>query len=154
MKRFSIFFLVLLAINSCIKPPNYPVEPQIEFVSISDIAIGFQDSIDVVISFTDGDGDIGWLEQDTASCDPCDGSCYEHPTIDLIIKRINSSCVIPSHLPYITPKGKIDDISGKITYNIAQILIFPDDTIIYTFQIKDRAGHFSNIVQTPPITFE
>lgn len=154
MKRFSFFFLILVAISSCIKPPNYPIEPHIEFVSISDTMISMFDSVDWQISFTDGDGDIGWQVQDLASCNFCDSSCYEHPTIDLFIKRSNSLCIIPSHLPYITPKGKIDDISGKIFVNSGNIFAFPGETVIYTIQIKDRAGHFSNVVETPPIIIQ
>ncbi len=63
--------LILLAIfNSCFSPPEYPVEPQIEFQSIKfkDVAnAGDADSLILTLRFKDGDGDLGLQESDTAT---------------------------------------------------------------------------------------
>src|SRR5690606_28240519 len=55
--------LIVATIFSCVKPPDYPIEPVIEFERMSRNTM-FQgntntDSVVVTISFTDGDGDLG-----------------------------------------------------------------------------------------------
>src|SRR5688572_18635395 len=59
MKRFTHYFLLLLsavAFVACGPDPVYPVEPQLTFKAYS---INGNDSVKVMFSFTDGDGDIG-----------------------------------------------------------------------------------------------
>ena len=56
----KISFIVIcfaLVLSSCLKPQEFPLEPIIEFNSFSVM----RDSAVLTISFTDGDGDIGYL---------------------------------------------------------------------------------------------
>src|SRR5664279_2275587 len=95
------FVLTLLA--SCLKPPNYSPIPEIKFDSISATHVRqLVDSVTVIISFTDGDGDLGNLKNDT--------------TNNLFFKDSRTGFIYPFHFPYITPEGNVKDISGEIAY--------------------------------------
>jgi hypothetical protein len=63
-RPFYIFFLLLIIVVSCEKPPEYSFTPEINFLSISNISVGTgaivkEDSVTIGITFTDGDGDLG-----------------------------------------------------------------------------------------------
>ena len=53
--------------SSCTKEKVYPVEPHIEFVSLTKVQnnLGYDDKGILKLSFTDGDGDIGLSDADT-----------------------------------------------------------------------------------------
>ncbi len=140
----------------CVKPPDYPDEPVITFERLSkntmlQSTFG-QDSVTITFSFTDGDGDLGF-DDDQESIFIIDGrDSFQKPSY---------------RIPYIEQQGAGNGISGEIsivvpttcciyppplppcdTLNAPQML----DTVFYLLQIKDRAGHLSNQIQTDPIT--
>jgi len=153
----SILILALLFIG-CAKPPDYPDEPVIEYLSISTNSItqsvADEDIILATISFTDGDGDLGNDNRET--------------TIfirDLRDSTLNNSATI---LPKVPEPGANNGISGEITFRIFQsCCIWPPefqqapctpstssflvDTIVYEVYIVDRAGNESNRIQLEPI---
>jgi hypothetical protein len=158
---FLITLSVLLALGLmyCVQPPNYPIEPEIEFLSLSkDVMYQTkfgQDSVLIRFSFTDGDGDLGFSDT-TASIFIVDG-------------RDNFSK--PSYrIPYIEEEGAGNGISGEISILVpTTCCIYPVstgippcdtsmsapqfiDTVFYKIQIKDRAGHLSNTIETAPIS--
>ncbi|MDZ7646380.1 MAG: hypothetical protein U5K54_03920 [Cytophagales bacterium] len=58
------FLFISLGLGGCFTPPEFPVQPQIEFESIvfKEYGSGFDaeaDSLILVIAFRDGDGDLG-----------------------------------------------------------------------------------------------
>ena len=60
MHRYSFLILIIIFfVASCVKPPDYPIEPRIEFVSMNANTFDEldEDSLSVVIYFEDGDGD-------------------------------------------------------------------------------------------------
>ena len=62
MHRYSFLILIIIFfVASCVKPPDYPIEPRIEFVSMNANTFDEldEDSLSVVIYFEDGDGDLG-----------------------------------------------------------------------------------------------
>lgn len=64
IRGFSLFSIILFVVSGCFNPPDFPVEPQIEFESIQykEYGTGFDteyDSLILTISFKDGDGDLG-----------------------------------------------------------------------------------------------
>ena len=64
---YGLFVLVISSLLvSCIKKEDYPDIPSIEFKSFSKInnGLGYDDKGLLVISFTDGDGDIGLGSQE------------------------------------------------------------------------------------------
>ncbi len=64
IRGFALFAIILTGVSACFNPPEFPVEPQIEFESIQykEYGTGFDseyDSLILTISFKDGDGDLG-----------------------------------------------------------------------------------------------
>lgn len=137
---------VLMLIASCVKPPNYPIEPQIEFISFSQTTIQEQqDSFYVTFSFTDGDGDLGWASEDNDTTD-----------IFFLDTRINAVTTVK--LPFIPQQGVGNGISGEVrilmlpTRCAFQNPPVPTQELIYTLYINDRAGNSSNVLTLPPLT--
>ncbi len=153
MKNLYWFCLFAgLLMTSCVKPPDYPTEPTIGFVSVGRTTLKQDvDTTLVTISFTDGDGDLGVSDTD--------------PTTNYIITDTRTGFQEFYKIPLISQQGVGNGISGEISVELrAQCCIpttgvpclpnpgqMPED-IIYTIQITDRAGNASNIVDLPPIT--
>lgn len=151
------FVPVVLLIFSCVQPPDYPKEPVIQYIGLSknlmNQGTGYQDSLFVTFSFTDGDGDLGYPETDPTA------SVFFRDSRDSFFKP-------PLQLPYVEPQGAGNGISGEITVKLPTICcIFttPEgiklacedvpntmlfDTFSYYIKIKDRAGHESNEIKT------
>jgi hypothetical protein len=153
MKTLAFAAGAVLLTTSCVQPPNYPIEPQIAFVSMSDSEVVQFDTIVMRFSFTDGDGDIGYENPSAQDCNGCDSSCYSHPTINLFVRDTRQNCIIPYHTPYIEGVGKIDDISGDFYVTTVPLIVFtpPADTFTFQVQLKDRAGHYSNLAETSQV---
>ena len=152
-----VFFITIFA--ACVRPPDYPIEPKITFVSVTDKAGNKKSSIlqDGIVSrdtmylnftFTDGDGDIGVLN---------DSSLF---IVDL---RDNTRENAARGLPIVPEQGAKNGISGEMRIQIKGTCchgiefcqpskIKPLDTVRYQIYIKDRAGHESNREKTEPIT--
>lgn len=152
--------LTVVLVIGCIKPPDYPDEPQIEYVGLSKNTIAQgngnspADTLAVVFSFTDGDGDLG---SDTDS-------------VDVFLTDSRDGFVNNYKLPLIPEQGLGNGISGEITIRISNkpfniCCTYPDgadaclpnpnypvDTFSYGIRIRDRAGRMSNLIQTSQIT--
>ena len=63
MWRISLLFLLMVTLVTCIQPPDYPDIPELELIGLTKDTVMQsslnEDSIIVVLSFTDGDGNIG-----------------------------------------------------------------------------------------------
>jgi hypothetical protein len=155
--KFSLLVLVCVAISQCVSPPDYPIEPRLSLGSrilskttvLSDIGTSSRDSVLITVEFTDGDGDIGFTKSDS--------SLFIIDTRDK--SRINDA----RGLLYVPEQGAGNGISGEISMvvyggccrGIAPCSFQNDrarDTVTYEIYIKDRAGHESNRVKTPPIS--
>ena len=101
LAHYFPFFIIALII-SCTKPPDYPIEPIIEFERLSRNSMkqGFtnNDSIVVTVSFTDGDGDLGSNDS----------------TIDIFVSdtRIPNAEPSPYKMPFVPVQGVGNGISG------------------------------------------
>jgi len=143
------------AFQFCVKPPDYPKEPVIEFLNLSknimrQTHLG-ADTILATISFTDGDGDLG----------------FEEASESILIVDGRDNVSRPSlSIPYIEQQGAGNGISGEITFQLTStccIYVDPQngikracetvpvntDSVFYKISIKDRAGHISNEIRTP-----
>jgi len=156
MKTWYYFLaLSILLLASCTKPPEYPIEPVLEFVSQSKTSMiqgnTLNDSLSVIFSFTDGDGDIAGGDSG--------------PNIELIDSRTGELAFV-FKVPEIPNSNNKYGISGTIKiaiYNdcclppfpISQLCeplpTFPEDELFYTIKLYDRAGNVSNEIQTEPI---
>jgi hypothetical protein len=64
IRGFGLFAIILIGVTACFNPPEFPIEPQIEYESIQykEYGTGLDteyDSLILTISFKDGDGDLG-----------------------------------------------------------------------------------------------
>ncbi|HEY4652121.1 MAG TPA: hypothetical protein VIG72_11945 [Pontibacter sp.] len=99
MLKYSLACLLLvLALASCRKEPNYPKEPQISFKRVERFDhddLGLQkDSLFLVIGFQDGDGNLGLRPLTKDGSDPDsespfnEGSPYEKNFIVKLLKQV------------------------------------------------------------------
>lgn len=161
MKHFKYIFLFsaigMILLGSCVKEKNFPPEPKIEFVSYTTYGT---DSADCIISFSDGDGDIGILEGDTASEDDyqlkylykgTDGQFYPFDMIDSTAAF--DTLFYSYRVPDITPKGQYKTLEGQIKAKLrSSPVYFPGHTVVkFEIRLRDRAGHLSNMVATNEI---
>jgi hypothetical protein len=169
--RFITPALLLLifanALVYCVKPPDYPDEPVIEYRRIAPttlrqaaiVADPNLETTTVTIGYTDGDGDLGF--NDTTS------------TIEVIDLRVLTPVPNNFTLPDIDHVGAGNGISGEIIITIpttccippptpsGQLLppcrpdLVPDfkrDSVVFQIRMRDRAGHWSNTITTEPVT--
>ncbi|MBL7871643.1 MAG: hypothetical protein JNM78_08540 [Cyclobacteriaceae bacterium] len=64
IRGFGLFLFIAWTLCACFTPPEYPIQPQIEFESVvyREYGTGFDsnaDSLILTIKFKDGDGDLG-----------------------------------------------------------------------------------------------
>lgn len=155
LTTFILGFSVL-SFQACVNPPDYPIEPVLTFKSLSknEMKQGLprNDSIEAVLGFTDGDGDLGNAK---------DGE----DTYAIIFDPRDNVEVQPFKVPYVAPQGKGKGINGEMTLRIYRTCCkYPDgsepclpsatykmDTLHYKVWIFDRAGHKSNELELPAI---
>ncbi len=142
--------LIMFGMAACIQPPNYPIEPEIEFVSLSKSEV-FQaiDTFRITFSYTDGDGDIGLALNDSEN--------------NVIIIDSRTGFEETFRVPAIPQQGVSNGISGEISLLVfascclnSNPICLPTpnanpEEITYTIQLFDKAGNASNIIQTSPI---
>ena len=149
--------LILTGLYACYEKVEFSDVPSLEFIGMDKDSLiqGFskEDSIVFLLELKDGDGDIGFDQQDTLSksiliTDLRTGNISEQFKIPIIpenvvqnglqaevqLKLYTTCCLFPDNIP---PCTKTD--------------LYPIDTISYEIVIIDRAGNKSNPVQSPPI---
>ncbi|MCI4647795.1 hypothetical protein [Phaeodactylibacter sp.] len=162
MKTTSLVMILglSLALISCVKPKDYPIEPKIEYIGFNKLTIlqggpnAPNDTLFLRLGFTDGDGDLG--NDDSA--------------IDIFITDSRTPRFQEIRkLPVIPEEGVGNGISGEIILRfpnkIDQICCLegeeacagpiegvPSETFSYQIQIRDRAGNLSNAVRTETVT--
>jgi hypothetical protein len=158
LRNFLVLLVALLGgatlLQFCVKPPDYPDEPRIEFVSLSTTVMPQRalasDSVIITISYTDGDGDLG-------STDGGSGV--------FLLDGRDEFPKPPFQIPAIEQQGTGNGISGEISVVVENTCcIFPGlppcdpnaapqpyDTLFYYLYITDKAGHHSDTIRTPPI---
>lgn len=180
MKIRTIIGLLLLAmaVCSCQKPVEYPIEPKITyegFTYLINADSTFSGEGIVAFSYTDGDGDLGLDDSDTLPPFGFHDAHYYNMVIDYL-KCVNGEFVkMPLLSPHV-PTSPADTlvlydtvtfnarfkrlrdseepkaISGTMEYKLTvQNPFSPNDTVKFEIRILDRALHESNVIQTEPI---
>lgn len=163
MKTTYLFWLLVpgIILISCAEPEDYPIEPEIEYIGFNKLIIPQggpsqpYDTLELRLSFTDGDGDIG----------------NEGSTLDVII--VDSRTPNDQEfrqLPVIPEEGVGNGISGEIILRfpnqVGQLCclypdnspsctpssVYPVDSFYFEVQIEDRSGNLSNTVRTETVT--
>jgi hypothetical protein len=152
----------MLVATSCFKEPDFALSPEISFDSITsqirlDQFIGAtKDSVVVTIKFQDGDGDLGYNENQK-------GIAQETDDFNYLVKsyrRKNGKFeffepLIPlsGYFPSLKTDSKPGPIEGTLSYTIEFFHSFTpkDDTLKFDIQIKDSAGNLSNVATSEEI---
>ena len=102
--RNLIYILIMLLFFSCKKDDTLSVVPTIEFKSINpSIAQEYIDDINITISYTDGDGDLG----------------ENTPDIDnLFVEDSRNGIVYHYRIPQLAPNGNEIAIEGNFNIKI------------------------------------
>ena len=167
-----VLFCLVLAVMSCQKPVEYPIEPKIEFEGFTYLFnpdSTFSGEGIISFSYTDGDGDLGLDDADTLPPFGFHNAHYYNMLIDYL-KCINGEFVKTPLLSWNVQTQSYDTItfnarfkrlrdseepkaiSGTIDYTLpVQNPFSPNDTIKFEIRILDRALHESNVIQTEPI---
>lgn len=148
---------MLLMEPGCMKKESFPVTPYIEFRGFSSLFdTGFYAKKGILtIYFTDGDGDLGYGDDDTYPPFDSTGAYYYNFVVDLfgmkngVFEHVSTAMPLSSRIPKLTTETN-KAIKGTINDTIP---LFPlsYDTIRFDVYITDRALHKSNIISTPPI---
>ena len=173
----GLFFLVL-AVISCQKKEEYPVEPKIEyqgFTYLFDADTIFSGEGIISFSYTDGDGDLGLDDSDTTYPFGFNDPHYYNMVIDYLkwvdgefVKTPLLSPHVPTHpadtlvlfdtITFNARFKRLRDsenpkaISGTMEYQLmVQNPFSPNDTVKFEIRILDRALNESNVIQTEPI---
>ncbi|HQW85680.1 MAG TPA: hypothetical protein PLH93_00770 [Flavobacteriales bacterium] len=146
---------LLLLTAGCQRTEEFPVEPRIELKSFTTHG----DSASLVITFTDGDGDIGLGQGDTLP--PYDVAPWFYNLFLDYEEKQNGVWVRPALLlplyyrvPVITPSGQDKTLEGELAVALTPWPTIPNtpfDTVRYVVKLVDRALHESNTITTGPI---
>ncbi len=147
----------MIALIGCTDPPDYPIEPVIEFKTmtknIMDQSEFNDDSLTVIFTFTDGDGDLGSNPEDNQ--------------LDVFLTDTRDGFLANQYrIPFIPQQGVGNGISGEVAIKVFSTCCItevfppcfttapdiPTDTVVYQIQIMDRDSNFSNTILTDPIT--
>ncbi len=140
-----------LLFTTCSKPPEYPVEPVINFIGYSKTTLRQAvDTLYIRIGFTDGDGDLGLPvgSKETNASFIDDRFPNEPPTTLLF--------------PFVPEQGVGNGIKGEAIFKLPATCCrylgcdvddpdHPTDIIQYELTLRDRAGHYSNKLKLPPL---
>lgn len=143
---------------SCVKEKDFPVTPVIAFKQYFKYS---NDSADCVITFKDGDGDIGIKPEDTSSPNDFTLKYLYKDTTDGQFKpfdAIDSTSAMDTlfysyRVPNLTPEGQYKALDGEIRAKLrAAPIYYPLHTVVkFEIRLRDRAGHLSNIITTDEI---
>jgi hypothetical protein len=132
--------LLLTAVWSCNKEEELNPVPSIEFVSISTTNVeSFNNQIVVNIAYKDEDGDLGQQDPDEYS---------------LRIKDARLNDFDWYHIPPLTPNNEALNIEGEFSIELNALFLLGNgsqESTTLSFQLIDRAGNWSNTIQSPQI---
>ena len=148
---FTLIFLV-----NCDKDKDYPDTPVITMSQKQE----YSNPVNMIIDFTDGDGDIGLNERDTLppynfNEDPFNKYYYNlllyyFEKNDSIWQEIELPVPYFYRIPVITPRGQNKALNGEIEVAISLPFNRPD-SIRFEIILIDQALRESNRLQTPVI---
>jgi len=135
-----IAFLIVVCCISCKKDEDKPVAPIIAFQSISVSTVEqFNNNPIVKFTYEDYQGDLGETDPDNYS---------------LRVKDSRLGDFDWYHIPPMTPDLKELHIKGSYTLELPSLFLLGSGTqenTQLTIQIRDRAGNWSNIINTPNV---
>lgn len=164
MKKVS-GFIILVAIGSligCYKETTFDVKPAIEFKTLKkeiriDQSDGTKkDSVILTIKFQDGDGDLGFSEEEKKVAVLKNDFNYIMRIFRKkkgVFTEYIQTVPYSGYFPSLNPNGKTGPIEGTLDYS----MVFPHnftpvkDSLKFQVIIKDRAGNISNTTESSVI---
>jgi hypothetical protein len=148
---------IISFVFGCKKSDEYSDTPVIAFKSITlqKNADGYDEIAHLVVSFTDGDGDIGYNSSGNGALfDDSASKYYNNFKVSMDELHAGNWETDTAHdysgrMPYLTPSGNNKALKGDIEMAIFLPFFRPNDTIRYNVFIYDRALHQSNTITTP-----
>ena len=141
--RVLTYILIVLLLFACKKDETLSVAPTIEFKSISpSTAQEYIDDINITISYTDGDGDLGENNPDV---------------YNLFVLDNRNGIEYKFRIPELSPNGNEIAIEGNFNIKINGSGITNSSIsqqVNYDIYVTDRAGNSSNTVSTSSIAIE
>lgn len=133
----------MLLLFSCKKDDTFSVVPTVEFKNISPTtAQEYIDDINITISYTDGDGDLGENNPDV---------------YNLFVLDNRNGIEYKFRIPELSPNGNEISIEGNFNIKINGTGITDESSsqqVNYNIYVKDRAGNKSNTITTSSITIQ
>ena len=149
---------MMLMASSCEKQEDFPIIPAIE---MSEKQI-YENPTEIIIKFTDGDGDIGLDESDTEPPYDFDTVNFNKYYYNLLMyyyeKQGDEWVYVELAVPYfyrvpnITPTGQNKTLNGEIKVNLPTLPNNRPDSVRLEIELIDRALHESNLLTTPVFT--
>jgi len=156
--KISVVLSIFLSIFSCQKKTEYPIVPAITFKSLNKIArmdtsiLGNIDSLELVLDFTDGDGDLG-LPTENSKTDSTTLNTYFtlFKMKNNVWEEIKPVSPIEYFIPNLNSTGKAKALKGVIMIDVSifPYFYFTTDTLRLNVFVKDNAGNKSNVVTSP-----
>jgi len=144
-------------LSGCLKTEEFPDEPAIAYKAFTQ----YGDSASIVVSFTDGDGDIGLDQGDTTGPYAPGETFYhnffvEYYTLENGVWSAPFEFALPLYyrVPVVTPTGQNKSLEGEIAVALKPYPTLPGtsgDTIRYSVKLVDRALNESNLVFTEAV---
>lgn len=132
-----------LLLTGCEKEASeapFPEVPQIRLLDVSRTEVKeFADTLELLLHYQDGDGDLGQWDPDIPS---------------LVVKDARLGQADSFHLQPLTPSGARISLEGELRLRLPPLFLLGNgssETTRFRIKLLDRAGNESNEVQTPNI---
>lgn len=160
-KNYLFLLFAVGIFSSCMNNEDYPPTPEIAF---KDFVKRGNDSADFIITFKDGDGDLGLNPWDTTDEFSVTGPYYYNLVMKYYYKKPDGNFeryVLPGNdtleykyrVPDLRLRGQNKALAGEIMVNMLAPFYVPGHTAIrYDVYIYDRSLNKSNVITTPEIS--
>lgn len=138
----AVAFLASCGKEASLPNPPIPPEPVIELLEVRpDVVTAFEDSVVFELRYTDGDGDLGFAEADSA-------------VVYLTDERFPLTEAF--HVPPMAPGGEPVAVTGVWSVVLPRTILedpaAAQESAVFSLRIRDRAGNWSNTVQSGEVT--
>jgi hypothetical protein len=140
MKKHFLLICIVAILYACKKDKKiYSDVPEINLVSVSSTSVAEGDPVTFVISYVDGDGDLG---ENTANV----YNLFLTDTRVNVTYKYRIKQLAPDNANIII-KGNLDVLLGSTAITDSS----DSQNVIYKMYVVDRAGHQSNTITCSPI---
>jgi hypothetical protein len=169
MKNFVYTFWIvifMLFAGACIKKPKYPSEPEIAYVDFLRYGNNYNDpdSVELVVSFTDNEGDIGLEQSDTFGIFATGNFWMIYSYYDSLTNQWSydwdpatpqvDTFKIGMRVPPVLPDEDDSEPVKGLIFAKQEAPFRMHSKIKYLVYVYDKALHKSNVIETPPLEFD